>query len=134
MPRATDNRKPVGTEFCDGCGTTARFYQVQKGNRTGYLYRRCECGCDQKTGAGIQVKWLERMQRTPEPMIPHPLEAVREQVQEPEATPDEPEQTTEPEAPEPQQQQGVNRKTESKKNGLIGLALLLGSVAVAVMT
>lgn len=134
MPRATDNRKPVGTEHCDECGTTARFYQVQRGNRLGYLYRRCECGADQKTGAAIQVKWLSRMQRTPEPMIPHPLETEKkpaDPLRDPVKNDVEP---REQETPEPQAPQGLNRKKESNKAGLIGFAAMVGAVALAVLT
>ncbi len=130
MPRAKDNRKAVGTEHCNECGTLARFYQVQKGNRTGYLYRRCECGADQRTGAGVQVKWLESMQRTGETMIPHPLEQVREVQPEPE----EPEEKPEPETPEPRATSEGNPKTESKKAGFIGIAAMVGAVAVALLT
>ena len=130
MPRAKDNRKAVGTEHCVECGTLARFYQVQKGNRTGYLYRRCECGADQRTGAGVQVKWLESMQRTGETMIPHPLEQVRDAQPEPE----EPEEKPEPETPEPRATSEGNPKTENKRAGLIGLAAMAGAVAVALFT
>ncbi|MCC4269878.1 hypothetical protein LL254_04095 [Marinobacter nauticus] len=130
MPRAKDNRKAVGTEHCSECGTLARFYQVQKGNRTGYLYRRCECGADQRTGAGVQVKWLESMQRTGETMIPHPLEQVRDAQPEPE----EPEEKPEPETPEPSATSEGNPKTENKRAGLIGLAAMAGAVAVALFT
>lgn len=123
MPRAKDNRKPVGTEHCNECGTLARFFQVQKGHRTGYLYKRCECGCDQKTGAAVQSRWLQNMQRTGEPMIPHPLEQVREPEPEPEPKKAEPLDNSEGE-PEP----------ENKKTGLIGLFILGTAAAVALLT
>lgn len=131
MPRAKDDRKAVGTEHCSECGTIARFLQVQKGNRTGYLYRRCECGADQRSGAAVQVKWLKTMARTDEPMIPHPLEntAIEPagQVQEPEPNP-------EPKPAEPRSSSEVNRKTESKKTGLIGVAAMVTAVIVAIST
>lgn len=127
MPRAKDNRKPVGTEHCDQCGTLARFYQVQKGNRTGYLYRRCECGADQRTGAAIQCKWLESMDRTAETMIPHPLEQVRETP--PEPAPPEPEET-----PEPRTSSGGNPETTNHKAGALGLLAMGAAVAVALFT
>lgn len=126
MPRATDNRKAVGTEHCDECGTLARFYQVQKGNRTGYLYRRCECGADQKTGAAIQTRWINRMARTDEPMIPHPLDQVREAAPEPKPTPAQPSTDThEPRA---------TSEGNPKPAGLVGVAVLLAGVALAVLT
>lgn len=124
MPRANDKRKPVGTEHCDTCGTLARFFQVQKGNRMGYLYRRCECGCNQTSGAAQQVKWLNSMSPTGEEMIPHPLQ---KQADEP---------VVEPE-PKPAQPLGAdegNPETESKKTGLIGLGILLVAGAAALLT
>lgn len=123
MPRAKDNRKPVGTEHCNECGTLARFFQVQKGHRTGYLYKRCECGCDQKTGAAVQSRWLQNMQRTGEPMIPHPLEQVRE-----------PEPEQEPKPEETLDNSGGEPEPESKKTGLIGLGILLVAGAAALLT
>jgi len=112
------------------CGTLARFFQVQKGNRRGYLYRRCECGANQTTGAAQQVKWLNTMDRTAEPMIPHPLE----QVQTPEPDPEKPQQEPEPETPEPPANTEGNRKPETNKAGLFGLIAMGAAVAVAMMT
>ena len=109
------------------CNTLARFYQVQSGHRTGYLYRRCECGADQKTGAAVQVNWLQRMARTPEPMIPHPLEAAREQQGEPATEP-------EPKPAQPPADGEGNPKTEQKHTGLIGLGILIAAGAVALLT
>lgn len=131
MPRANDKRKPVGTEHCNDCGTLARFYQVQRGHRTGYLYRRCECGADQSTGAAKQVRWLNSMDKTAEPMIPHPLEAARGTQEATQAEPQEPEPVKQP---EPQAPQGVNPQPSNKKSGLIGVAALVGAVLVGVLT
>lgn len=130
MPRARDNRKAVGTEHCSECGTLARFFQVQKGNRTGYLYRRCECGADQKTGAAIQSRWLQGMTRTGETMIPHPLEQVRQAEPEPaQPAPEEPENK-----PEPRTTSEGNPKTQNSKAGLFGFAAMAAAVAVALFT
>lgn len=126
MPRANDNRKAVGTEHCSECGTLARFFQVQKGNRTGFLYRRCECGADQKTGASLQMKWLNRMDRTGEEMIPHPL-LGQEPATKPAGEP-------EPKTAEPLENSEGNPETESKHGGLIGLFILGAAAAVALMT
>lgn len=124
MPRAKDNRKAVGTEQCHECGTLARFYQVQKGNRLGYLYRRCECGADQRSGAGVQVKWLTSMAATGEEMIPHPLQSqVKDPATEPEEKPAQPLASTE-----------GNPQPESKKTGLIGLGILIAAGAAALLT
>lgn len=124
MPRAKDDRKPVGTEHCNECGTLARFLQVQKGNRTGYLYRRCECGADQRSGAAVQVKWLKTMNPTGEEMIPHPLQS---QVNEPEPAP-------KPKAAEPLGESEGNPEPESKTAGFIGLFILAGGIAAALLT
>lgn len=127
MPRATDNRKAVGTKHCDTCGTLGRYYQVQKGNRTGYLYYRCECGADQRSGAAVQVQWLKGMSRTDEPMIPHPLE---HQAAEPKPEGGEP--TAKP--AEPLENSEGNPEPESKTTGLIGLFILGTAAAVAMLT
>ena len=124
MPRANDNRKAVGTKHCSTCDTLGRFYQVQKGNRTGYLYYRCECGADQRSGAAVQVQWLNSMDKTGADMIPHPLQ---KQADEP---------VSEPE-PKPAQPLGAdegNPEPESKKTGLIGLGILLVAGAAALLT
>jgi hypothetical protein len=105
----------------------ARFYQVQTGNRTGYLYRRCECGADQKTGAAVQVKWLKNMSRTDETMIPHPLDAARVQQSEPEPEP-------KAKTAEARAESEGRPKQASKKSGFIGVAALVGAVLVSVLT
>lgn len=137
MPRAKDNRKPVGTETCSKCGFEADFLQVQKGRFTGYLYRKgCECKADQRTLPYLQLEWLERMKRTPNPMMQHPLtvQGVTEPTEpKPKKTGPEPVQTPEPEAAEPLATTEGNPKTEGKAGGFIGLALLVGSVAFAMM-
>ena len=124
MPRATDNRKAVGTEHCNECGTTARFYQEQKGNRLGYLYRRCECGADQRSGAAVQVKWLKNMNPTAEEIIPHPLQSRA----------DEPVSAPEPKPAQPQAGGGVNLEQTSNRAGVVGLFILFGGIAAALLT
>lgn len=132
MPRAKDNRKPVGTEHCHKCGCEAEFFQVQRGPKLGYLYRKgCDCKADQRTLPYVQLEWLNRMTRTPHPMVQHPLTLEG-------ATPAEPAEKPQPEPvhhePEPRASTEGNPKTDTKKTGLIGLALLVGSVAVAIFT
>lgn len=110
MPRAKDDRKPVGTEDCGDCGTTAAFYQVQTGKRRGYLYRRCACGADQSTGAEKQKRWLAGMARTASPMIEHPLN-----LEEPEP------------AEKPENTEAENSETPAAakgSGGFVGLAVL----------
>lgn len=148
MPRAKDNRKPIGTELCSVCGGQAEFYQVQRGKRVGELYRKgCDCKAIQNAPPFQQLEWFNRMRKTPHEMIPFPhkegggLQPLGEPSSEPERGPAAlggiGVEAMEPEAEEPrepQAQQGGDRKNESKKTGLIGLVLLVGSVAVATMT
>ncbi len=114
MPKANDDRKPVGTAHCNDCGLTAAFYQVTKGKRRGYLYKRCPppsaggCGCDQSAGAVKQQRWLTEMQRTDEPMIEHPLNLA------------EPENVEVDETPENGADE--NLQTPEKSRGLLGIA------------
>lgn len=129
MPRANDNRKAVGTEHCNDCGTLARFYQVQRGNRTGYLYRRCECGADQSIGAAKQHRWLETMDRTAEPLIPHPLKGAQVETPAPAPKPDAGTNT-----PEPRASGEGSHKTDSPVAGAFGLLTLVGAVALAIFT
>jgi len=127
MPRAKDNRKPVGTKHCGVCETLGRFYQVQTGNRAGLLYFRCECGANQSSGKLQQVKWLKEMQPTGADMIPHPLQ--NEPV--PDVVPEKPAEEPAPKAaPEAAQRQG----SEPNKAGFIGVAAMVGAVALALLT
>ncbi|NIB44719.1 hypothetical protein HBA55_34385 [Pseudomaricurvus alkylphenolicus] len=101
MPAAKDGRRPAGTAHCSACDTEATFYQVKKGKRKGFLYKRCGCGCNQSAGEPQQKQWLAEMTPTEE-MIPHPMQAA-----EPEPEPAEPESepAAEP-APEPAPRKG----------------------------
>ncbi|NIB44741.1 hypothetical protein HBA55_34495 [Pseudomaricurvus alkylphenolicus] len=114
MPAAKDGRKPVGTAHCTECDSEAAFYQVQKGKRAGYLYKRCGCGCDQSSGKAKQHRWLAEMTVTGD-MLPHPLA-------EPKPAEPTPEPTEEP-APEP-------APNPRPSKGLAGL-LLLGLAGLA---
>lgn len=131
MPRAKDNRKPVGTEDCLKCGNEAEFFQVQRGRYKGYLYRKgCDCKADQRTLPFVQLEWLEKMKRTPHPMMQHPLTAEPEPVQ----AKEEPENEPEPKPAEPVAKSGGSGEPETKKSGLIGLGLLVVAGAVAIIT
>lgn len=59
MPRV--NNPVLGYVTC-GCDKRATVHQVSTGSgrRKGYLYTRCDCGCDQRTGAKIQRDWWGR--------------------------------------------------------------------------
>ena len=127
MPRAKDNRKPVGTEKCIKCGEEAEFYQVQKGPKMGYLYRKgCDCKADQRTLPYLQLEWLERMQRTPHPMVPHPLTTAG-------APPEEPE--PKPEASQPETPGAAEVQPETGHRGaILGGLILIGGIAAALLT
>lgn len=92
---AVMNNPVVGTEHCKVCSTVASFHETKRGRGKGRLYRRCECGCDQRTGAVIQKQWRQSM--TPRPGFEHLAEPKPEPKPEPETTEPVPEPTTEPE-------------------------------------
>ena len=81
MPKATDNRPVVGTLHCAECKTVASLYQAKRGRVKGLLYKRCGCGCDQRTGAAIQAHWRREM--TPRPGYEDLKTTEQEPVQEP---------------------------------------------------
>ncbi|MFL1484905.1 hypothetical protein [Marinobacter sp. LN3S78] len=126
MPAAKDNRKPVGRADCADCGTVAAFYQVTKGKRAGYLYKRCGCGCDQSSGKAKQQRWLSEMEPTGEPMIDHPLdldEPAPEPAGEPGSDPEEPE-------PEPSREP----TGEPNRAGVLGLVAMAAAVGFALFS
>ena len=129
MPRANDNRPVVGTIPCEGCGETATLYQVQRGKRAGYLYKRCGCGADHRTGANIQRQWLRDM--TPRAIgnawIEHPLN-----LQAPEPEP-EPEPNPEPEPVGTATPLGTN-PSKPRRGGLIALGIAAGAAALSLIT
>ena len=135
MPRAKDNRKPVGTEKCVKCGEEAEFYQVQKGRYMGYLYRKgCECKADQRTMPYVQLEWLQRMARTPHPMMPHPLTQWPEKGGEEGETPEEPAPKPETHEPEPRASTEGSGETPSKRGAILGGLILVGGIAAALLT
>jgi len=136
MARARDNRKPVGEEKCLKCGGHAEFYQVQKGRYLGHLYRKgCDCRVIQNAPPYLQLEWLERMTRTPHPMVPHPLTVAAAPVEPvPEPVEPEPKEKPEPEPVEPRASIEGNPKQGGKRATLIGVGLLIGSVFVAALS
>lgn len=115
---ATQNRPVVGTLHCSLCNETASIHQTARGKNK-LLYKRCACGCDQRTGAAIQKKWAQEMQ--PREGFEHLKQAV-EPAQEPEDN-----QQHEPAATE--QEPADNQQHEpAKKRGGVGLLPLFGGV------
>ena len=88
---AVVNNEVVGTLPCGVCGEVASLHETKRGKGKGRLYRRCGCGCDQRTGAAIQAEWRQSM--TPRPGF----EYLAEPKPEPETTEPVPEPITEPE-------------------------------------
>jgi hypothetical protein len=129
MPRATDSRKAIGTETCTKCGEQAEFYQVQRGKKVGHLYRKgCECKAIQNTPPFQQLEWLERMTRTPHPMIPNPYTGAgaSELAEGPEPKPKS-ENPPEPVA-------SSEGEPESKRGVILGGLILVSGIAAALLT
>ena len=87
---ATKNDNPiVGTFPCADCGEVATLLVTLRGKKKDLLYKRCGCGCDQRTGQAVQKKWRERM--TPRPGYEHLKMEPAKPKQEPDEQPqDEP--------------------------------------------
>lgn len=73
---AVKNNEVVATLECEMCGGVATLHETKRGTKKGLLYKRCGCGCDQRTGAEIQKSWrknmivregYEHLKPTPEP-------------------------------------------------------------------
>jgi len=130
-----ENRPVVGTLNCDECGETASLHQTARGKRR-LLYRRCGCGCDQRTGEAIQKHWRQNM--TPRPGFEH--------LAEPKPEPEQPNKTApvlesvepKPEPKQPTQQPKQEPKPEPEKGSmavpfwasvLIGTAVFIAKTA-----
>lgn len=86
----------VGTFLCSDCNTVADVKLTKRGKGT-YLYVRCGCGCDQRTGKAIQEKWAHQM--TPRAGFEHlkPEQTEPQPLIEPETTEPEPKPVAEQE-------------------------------------
>ena len=90
----------IGYIDCDDCGERATVHKTNRG-KARYLYRRCGCGCDQRTGSAVQsrlfheTKWLGDAPAPP-PNVNHlkVVDTVEEPVNEPEGEPDDKPKTT----------------------------------------
>ncbi|WP_419810688.1 hypothetical protein [Bacterioplanoides sp.] len=107
------NNPVVATLPCSVCNTAATLHETRRGKGKGLLYKRCECGCDQRTGAKIQTEWRQALtprpgyehlaEPKPEPEQPKEPAPMLESVQ-PEPVPEQPKK--EPKQPEPKQPKG----------------------------
>lgn len=118
---ARQNNPVVATIDCAECGTVATLHETKRGKGSGLLYKRCDCGCDQRTGKQVQERW--RRELTPRPGHEH-LKI------EPEPEPEQPQPTTEPEpAPEPEKQQDSAPTPKPAGATMAGfMPLLMGGV------
>jgi hypothetical protein len=118
----TQNRETVGTMHCKTCNAEASFHQTARGKRR-LLYKRCGCGCDQRTGAAIQKKWAQEMK--PRAGFEH---------LKPEAT--EPEPILEPETtePEPSKEQALEPVKPIKGAGFMPIFGALCGVGLLLLT
>ncbi len=120
------NNPVVGTLDCSVCGELATLHQTRRGKGQGLLYKRCSCGCDQRTGQQIQTEWRQQMQTR------EGFEALKI---EPETTEPEPAQqpNEEPETqPETTETAPVPAAVKPPKGG--GLLMLMLGVSVALLT
>lgn len=126
------NRVVVGTSehACVDCGEIASFYQVQKGKRRGYLYKRCGCGADQSTGKAKQQRWAREMiERQGVEKLPYPAlldisgDTAAKQAIEPDSPPE-----ADQDAPEPPPE-----VSPPAGGGLWGFLLVAGAAAAALM-
>ncbi len=122
---ATQNRPVIGYIHCDDCGERGTVHQSARGKGR-YLYKRCGCGCDQRTGKAVQTRLYFGMDRVvPDEEIKRPMNVPEQQPDnldkstvpavsdEPEEQPNEPEST---ETPQPE--------NEPKGNGLAAFAVM----------
>lgn len=107
----------LGYIECGDCGERGTVHKTARG-KARYLYKRCGCGCDQRTGAAVQAilydntKWLDE---SPEPP-PNYKPKVKKITEQPKIEP----------KTEPKQQPNEEPKTTAKKPILWGLAGVIG--------
>ncbi|WP_406733419.1 hypothetical protein RJD39_04675 [Vibrio scophthalmi] len=56
----SNDREPIGFLPCKQCLSLKSVFQGQ-GKRARFLYARCECGLDQRTGNGVQANFAKHM-------------------------------------------------------------------------
>ena len=58
----SDTREPIGYLPCKECLSLKSVFQGQ-GKRARFLYVKCDCGIDQRTGAVVQSKWAQHVSK-----------------------------------------------------------------------
>jgi len=107
---STRNNEVLGYTECSECNERATVHQTKRGKGR-FLYTRCACGCDQRTGAAVQTRLYnnaEWLGDAPEP----PPNLIKPKVQEPEKQPES----------EPKPQPKEEPRTTEKKPLLLALA------------
>ncbi|MBY8270205.1 hypothetical protein KW521_12610 [Vibrio fluvialis] len=66
-------REPIGYLPCKQCMSLKSVFQGQ-GKRARFLYARCDCGLDQRTGSGVQASFNKHIAK-------EEAQAVLEQLQ-----------------------------------------------------
>ncbi|MCG9576426.1 hypothetical protein L1D14_09260 [Vibrio tubiashii] len=58
----SNEREPIGFLPCKKCSSLKSVFQGQ-GKRARFLYARCGCGLDQRTGDGVQAAFQKHMSK-----------------------------------------------------------------------
>ena len=127
---AVKNNEVLGYINCGDCGERGTVHKTNRG-KARYLYKRCECGCDQRTGAKVQTnlfnhtEWLGDAPEPPPNLMHLKVEATTEQ---PEKQPKE-----EP-SEEPEQPKKTDKKQQPSDDGIsLGWLLLPFGLLTAIM-
>lgn len=78
----SNEREPLGFLPCKKCSSLKSVYQGN-GKRARFLYARCGCGLDQRTGEGVQASFHKHMSK-------EDAAAALEQLTQPKPTENEP--------------------------------------------
>lgn len=119
---ATMNREAVGYIDCKDCGERGSLHLTKRGKGS-FLYKRCGCGCDQRTGVKIQEKWRREMEPLPG------FEDLRIEPPEPDGV----------KVPEPTKEPEKNQEKEPKATGapwiiagIVGAVVVVAKIAKGV--
>ncbi|MDE1323872.1 hypothetical protein L9W97_01895 [Vibrio aestuarianus] len=77
-----DTREPIGFKPCKKCLSLKSILQGQ-GKRARFLYAKCSCGIDQRTGEAVQASFADNMSR-------EEAQAALETMKQPKPTDNEP--------------------------------------------
>lgn len=118
------NNPVAGVIHCEQCGQVASLHETRRGKGRGLLYKRCACGCDQRTGEAVQKTWRQGM--TPRPGFEHLKEAAPDVSENLTHQPEPEPETTEPDTVQQPAAQPAEPAPTPKGAALPLLAGLLG--------